>query len=683
MNSRLLGLLILVLVASSTVMAYDWGQTYANREIPQEMINESVILTPWETDDPQPDTLTYNDGIGGWILNGPTNLWSSTRFTPADDFEVRAAYIQMNNQQNVSSRWYVYIKNSSAAGTPTGATLAEAELPMQPLSNAWMYVEFPSYVTFTSGQEFHLIYGPAPGGPYPAGGGFWPAMDDAPTGNRNHYATGTTIPTAWTANAYGDYMVMAGGEYLNTFTDIEATNAFTADKLYWNLPGTEFTFKATVENVGMMNVTTYTAHWEVYLDNVSVWSTDGIFGPLNENQAVSIASGDTWSTNTPGIYEVMLYVDAPDDENTSNDTTWVELYVTDLNDMPYTYAHETLEGNTTTTMWGISFNLPEYPARLDSFDVHIVEGGNSTVAVVLNDGFSSVPQTELWTTTVTADSGWNTFYPDGLTIFEDMFTLTYTGDSPMASSPSGINSADNDSMMTSSWSQGGAAWEKMYSGDWPFVAYLDTSTSLPPEPIIAASADTIDFGAVTVNTTAYFDLTIYNQGGLNDLILNAMLTNPPAGIYVVEGFTAGTHVAAGDSITYQVAFTPPAAQSYPNQLGIMNNATTIPFIIPLFGEGTTSVEGRSNGLYTFELTQNQPNPFNPTTTISYTIPSDAHVDLVIYNSLGKEVATLVDGQRNAGQHNVVFDAAGLSSGIYFYRLTAGSNVEMKKMVLMK
>jgi hypothetical protein len=85
----------------------------------------------------------------------------------------------------------------------------------------------------------------------------------------------------------------------------------------------------------------------------------------------------------------------------------------------------------------------------------------------------------------------------------------------------------------------------------------------------------------------------------------------------------------------------------------------------------------------FELYQNFPNPFNPSTIIKYSIPTSEFVSLIVYDMLGKEVATLVNEEQSAGNYEVDFNAAGLSSGIYFYKLTAGSFVETKKMILMR
>jgi hypothetical protein len=85
----------------------------------------------------------------------------------------------------------------------------------------------------------------------------------------------------------------------------------------------------------------------------------------------------------------------------------------------------------------------------------------------------------------------------------------------------------------------------------------------------------------------------------------------------------------------------------------------------------------------FYLSQNYPNPFNPSTTISYKLPAESHVSLKVYDVLGNVVATLVNDTMPAGEYNNVFNASGMSSGIYFYTLQAGSFVETKSMILMK
>jgi hypothetical protein len=85
----------------------------------------------------------------------------------------------------------------------------------------------------------------------------------------------------------------------------------------------------------------------------------------------------------------------------------------------------------------------------------------------------------------------------------------------------------------------------------------------------------------------------------------------------------------------------------------------------------------------YALEQNYPNPFNPSTTIEFALPKSAFVTLKVYNLLGEEVATLVAEQRSAGIHKLNWDASGLASGMYLYRLEAGSFVQTKKLILMR
>ena len=103
-----------------------------------------------------------------------------------------------------------------------------------------------------------------------------------------------------------------------------------------------------------------------------------------------------------------------------------------------------------------------------------------------------------------------------------------------------------------------------------------------------------------------------------------------------------------------------------------------------FRPGVVGIEDQNNNLPTeYSLSQNYPNPFNPSTTIEYSIPKSANVKLEVYNSLGEKVATLVNAYEEAGTYKINFNAEGLSSGIYFYRITSNGFIRMKKMTLLK
>jgi flagellar hook assembly protein FlgD len=104
---------------------------------------------------------------------------------------------------------------------------------------------------------------------------------------------------------------------------------------------------------------------------------------------------------------------------------------------------------------------------------------------------------------------------------------------------------------------------------------------------------------------------------------------------------------------------------------------------------TTSVEkSDANIPGSFTLGQNYPNPFNPTTTISFSLPQRSNVRLDIYDILGKQVATLINETRAAGNWNIEWNGLDrygrhIASGVYFYRLEAGSFMSVKKMVMLK
>jgi hypothetical protein len=104
--------------------------------------------------------------------------------------------------------------------------------------------------------------------------------------------------------------------------------------------------------------------------------------------------------------------------------------------------------------------------------------------------------------------------------------------------------------------------------------------------------------------------------------------------------------------------------------------------VPTYNNGV-SVDRNAENVSEYALSQNYQNPFNPSTTISFNLPQSGNVTLTVYNVLGQQVATLVNGALNAGTHSVPFNASRLASGVYVYELRAGSFVQQKRMMLVK
>ena len=165
--------------------------------------------------------------------------------------------------------------------------------------------------------------------------------------------------------------------------------------------------------------------------------------------------------------------------------------------------------------------------------------------------------------------------------------------------------------------------------------------------------------------------------GLN----SALYTGTDGGVY------APTHLV--DSAQFQ--WTAPAA----------GTGTVTFYIAGMQGTSTGSSSGKSTKLSVsatenttavaigdqvntdFTLTQNFPNPFNPATTIGYRIANRSRVTLKVFDAAGREIATLVDGQKEAGTHSISFNASGLSSGTYFCQLAAGNHLQIRKMQVVK
>jgi hypothetical protein len=101
------------------------------------------------------------------------------------------------------------------------------------------------------------------------------------------------------------------------------------------------------------------------------------------------------------------------------------------------------------------------------------------------------------------------------------------------------------------------------------------------------------------------------------------------------------------------------------------------------GGSLTGVKESPAVARSFNLSQNYPNPFNPSTTIAFALPSRAFVKLKIYDLLGRELATLVSEELPAGNYTRQWNASNMSSGVYFYRLEAGSSLQTKKLILLK
>lgn len=193
--------------------------------------------------------------------------------------------------------------------------------------------------------------------------------------------------------------------------------------------------------------------------------------------------------------------------------------------------------------------------------------------------------------------------------------------------------------------------------------------------------------AGATNTVSHNDVvnTLYITSTLSDLSPLLPGTGVMAWMHFTVPIAASPGLVTVDSTTYFGLFGTELTRSTGAGGGVF---------VPIFNDGkilievTTDVDDDLSVPRVFSLNQNYPNPFNPSTEISYSIASRSHVRLALYDLLGREVATLVDSEQSAGEYTITLDAfstegRSLPTGVYFYRLTAGEQSAVRKMLLLK
>jgi len=199
-------------------------------------------------------------------------------------------------------------------------------------------------------------------------------------------------------------------------------------------------------------------------------------------------------------------------------------------------------------------------------------------------------------------------------------------------------------------------------------------------PDIELSASLLDFGAVTIGASADLPLTIYNIGG-DTLALYDLACD--LSVFTTNWNPSDSLVLPGDSLEITLTFAPEDSGSYLDTLCIENNCELCG--VELLGHGEAlGVSDPISGIpREFALRGPYPNPFNPMTNFRIELPVASRVKLEIYDISGKSVATVLEGWRAAGYHDVSYDGSGLTSGVYLYRLNAADFTASGKMVLMK
>ncbi len=223
-------------------------------------------------------------------------------------------------------------------------------------------------------------------------------------------------------------------------------------------------------------------------------------------------------------------------------------------------------------------------------------------------------------------------------------------------------------------------------GQWNTSQFSEPVNILVKESGILVSGVSLDFGSVTLGETETMTFQIESRGEAA-LTGDVALSDDNGGVFAIVSGGGSFEIEPEGSLEVEVAFTPGAAGNFSGRIAISHDGVNEddPAEVTLQGTSAepTDADQLSGVPAEFALRQNYPNPFNPATQIRFDLPESAHVRLDVYNSLGQQVATLVNETKGAGRYEISFDAGYLSSGTYLYRLEAGSEVITRTMTLVK
>lgn len=192
------------------------------------------------------------------------------------------------------------------------------------------------------------------------------------------------------------------------------------------------------------------------------------------------------------------------------------------------------------------------------------------------------------------------------------------------------------------------------------------------------ASDVMEF-PVYLESTVTGSFTLNWNGSVLPVGMVAELVDVASGT-VINLRKAETHTFDLQRMTKRTA----SGNGFPDAGKLSSVGTEAPVFILRIRPTTTSTEQKETLPMELALSQNFPNPFNPSTQIGYALPEQSVVRLDVYDVLGRRVASLINGEmQTAGRYTVSFDAASLASGVYIYRLTAGSQVITKRMLLIK
>ncbi len=431
---------------------------------------------------------------------------------------------------------------------------------------------------------------------------------------------GTVHNITWESANVTNVMLEYSTDNAATWTTIAASTPAAAGSYAWTVPATA-SANCKVRISDAANAASNSVSTNVF--SIIQPLPFGIISP-NGGESWQIGSKHAITWNPNSVTNVMI-------ELTTDGTSW-----------------STIVASTPASTGSYSWTIPS--SLSTTCKVRISDAANVSVTSTSANAFSIIPavvQTTVLTEDFVKATAGSLASPDGTDISTKLDTYTST-----------------------------AGWTgaKVYQAAGTFKMGSSSAIGYLVTPSLDLSTNggsgtlTFDLQAFGTDTTS-IQVFLSTDGGTN-------YTQLGSNIGVTTGMVTKVIPYFGGTATSKIKFTGRTASK--NRF-FLDNVSVVSGGITAIGETSTS-RTIPNG---FVLAQNYPNPFNPSTTIAFALPVRTNVQLNIFNQLGERVASLVNGELEAGSHSIVWNASNQVSGIYFYQLKTGNYAVVKKLVLMK
>lgn len=652
------------------------------------------------------DTIAYDDNVPQWWYGGLNNFQLATKFTPLAAFELQQTLIALTDGPlPLPADAQIWVASDNA-GVP-GDTLYGPVAMTFPVANTWipLTIDTLGTYTFAAGENFWIAL-LSPGPPYE----LFDSSPVAPPRSFMKFSTSTT----WAAGP-GDNFIRAVGEYTSAIIDIAMDSVWHGNNFFVT-NGSSFQVGCRVRNASPTNPATVDIGCHIYteIDETTYTFFDSL-AIQTRNLAPGAAANVTfpaytWNTDDRYRIDVVAYFAGDVNPDNNQASTETQVYTPTDPSITLRYDDTSPDGSAYSSTigmgWGMKFD-PQFGGPYNVSQVHVMASGAASdsvarIRLLADDG--DAPGTILWETTANMGTAgtWNDFNVNvGNT---GACYLMYYFE----------HGASTSALTMDGYPRTGLAYEYDPIGgyiadpaadDWAMRITLGEGQP-PPEFVVDltyVSGSPVPPGGGNL----YFDVYLSNNSGAAqdfDAWLASEYEGGPPSTLVLRSFT---NYLAGWAINRPNTFYPVAAgwaagnyEMY-GRCGNVPNDVWAEDFFPFVKSGVSDgqpfqpypVDGAPNPfdvidksgtiVTDFTLVGAYPNPFNPTTTISYAIGNDGNVTLSVYDITGREVASLVDGYRVAGVHEVAFDASELASGVYVYKLTSGNQTATAKIVLMK